>query len=283
MREDRLIYNWSREDFEQRFRFRGGKYTETNTAFTLMLGLAFTAIAFVIMRVAIGQPGVEIVAAKFLERGFTPLFIAVFFFWSVAIILVKRSKLQYQRNLLTVAVIPAERGFTLNPETAATCLSKIERIVDSPEQFLVLNRIRVALSNLRNIGNISDVSAILGAQSEKDEHLVGASFNLLGGFIWAIPVFGFIGTVTGLAQAINGFGQTLQLASDLESIKQSMTLVIQGLSTAFDTTFIALVAAVILQILVTFQKRREIRFLDECDSYCQQQIINKLRLIENAH
>jgi biopolymer transport protein ExbB/TolQ len=131
------------------------------------------------------------------------------------------------------------------------------------------------------VGNISDVSAILSAQSEKDERMVASSFNLVSGFIWAIPVFGFIGTVVGLADAIQGFGATLQLSTDLEAIKSSMTLVVQGLSTAFDTTLLALIAAVVLQILLNFQKRKEIRFLDECDSYCQQQILTKLRLVKD--
>jgi biopolymer transport protein ExbB/TolQ len=184
----------------------------------------------------------------------------------------------FQRSLLTVAVIPADKGFTLTPDTAQKCLHKIERIADTPANFIVLNRINVALSNLKNIGNISDVSAILSAQSFKDEQAVASSFNLASGFVWAIPVFGFIGTVVGLAEAIQGFGATLQLATDLEAIKGSMTLVVQGLSTAFDTTLLALVAAVILQLLIGFQKRKEIQLLDECDNYCQQQIINKLRL-----
>ncbi|MGZ0657451.1 MotA/TolQ/ExbB proton channel family protein [Coraliomargarita sp. W4R53] len=277
-----ILYNWSRQDLEQRFRFSGGKFTDTNASFTFLLALAMTALTFLALNLVAGAVIGQGLVAKFTERGYIPVIITFFFYWTVAILIVKRSKVAFQRSLLTVAVIPAERGFTLNPETAPACLHKIERLVDSPERFILLHRIEVALSNLSNIGNISDVSAILAAQSQKDEQMVASSFNLVSGFIWAIPVFGFIGTVIGLADAIQGFGSTLQLATDLESIKSSMTLVVQGLSTAFDTTFLALVAAVVLQILLSFQKRKEIRFLDECDSYCQQQILNKLRLVNNV-
>lgn len=280
--KDPLLYNWARQDIEQRFRFNGGKYTDTNTAFTFLLAAISTTLAFSFFYFAVEMPWGHGVIAKFTERGYIPIIIVFFFFWSIAIILVKRRKLALQRALLTVAVIPIERGFTLTPDTAPACLEKIERMVDAPERFILLHRIEVALSNLRNIGNISDVSAILTAQSAKDEQIIASSFNLLAGFIWAIPVFGFIGTVIGLAEAIQGFGATLQLATDLDSIKSSMTLVVKGLSTAFDTTLLALIAAVVLQIMLTFQKRREIRFLDECDSYCHQQILNKLRLLDNA-
>lgn len=278
--EPRLLFNWTRNDIEQRLRFKGGKFTDTNATFTFIVAAIATAIIYFALSVLSKSMGGALVD-KFTERGYIPVVISFFFFWTIAILFVKRFKTSFQRSMLTVAVIPTERGFFLTPETAQKCLQKIEQMADSPANFIVLNRIEVAISNLKNIGNISDVSTILSAQSAKDEQLVASSFNLASGFIWAIPVFGFIGTVIGLAEAIEGFGQTLQLATDLEAIKGSMTLVVQGLSTAFDTTLLALVAAVILQILISFQKRKEIQLLDECDSYCQQQIINKLRLQEN--
>lgn len=275
------LFNWARNDIEQRFRFKGGKFTDTNSKFSFLVAAIVTALLFLILNFASDSFGGGLLE-KFTERGSIPIVITFFFFWTIAIIATKRLKTSFQRSLLTVAVIPTERGFTLTPETAQKCLQKIEQMADNPANFIVLNRIDVALSNLKNIGNISDVSTILSAQSAKDEQLVASSFNLASGFIWAIPVFGFIGTVIGLAEAIQGFGSTLQLATDLEAIKGSMTLVVQGLSTAFDTTLLALIAAVILQLLISFQKRREIQLLDECDSYCQQQIINKLRLRDHG-
>lgn len=275
-----ILFNWARSDIEQRFRFKGGKYTDTNAYFTFLISVTITALVYLGLQ-AVPSSFAGTIVEKFTARGYVPIIISFFFFWTIAIILVKRQKAAFQRSLLTVAVIPAERGFTLTPLTAPQCLEKIERISDNPENFIILHRIEIALSNLKNIGNISDVTAILSTQSQKDEQLVASSFNLTSGFIWAIPVFGFIGTVIGLAEAIQGFGQTLQLATDLDSIKSSMTLVVQGLSTAFDTTLLALIAAVVLQIMISFQKRKEIQLLDECDSYCQQQIINKLRLTKS--
>jgi hypothetical protein len=247
-----ILFNWSRNDIEQRFRFNGGKYTDTNASFTFIIALLLTSLVYFALNSIPGSFAGAIVE-KFTARGYIPIVISFFFFWTVGIIIVKRQKAAFQRSLLTVAVIPAERGFTLTPSTAPQCLEKIERISDNPENFIILRRIEIALSNLKNIGNISDVAAILATQSQKDEQLVASSFNLASGFIWAIPVFGFIGTVIGLAEAIQGFGQTLQLATDLDSIKSSMTIVVQGLSTAFDTTLLALIAAVVLQIMISFQ------------------------------
>ena len=42
----------------------------------------------------------------------------------------------------------------------------------------LLNRIDRALSNLKNIGQVNDVSAILRAQAENDEDQVASSYTL---------------------------------------------------------------------------------------------------------
>ena len=39
-----------------------------------------------------------------------------------------------------------------------------------------------------------------------------------------------------------------------------------GLSTAFDTTLLGLVASIVVQMLMTFRKRQEFLLLDECTS-----------------
>ena len=106
-----------------------------------------------------------------------------------------------------------------------------------------VNRVERALSNLRNVGGVSDVSSILKSQSENDEALIHSSYLKIQGFVWAIPVLGFIGTVMGLSKAIGNFAGTLQAdTANIEAIKSNLTNVTGGLSVAFETTLIALVA-----------------------------------------
>jgi biopolymer transport protein ExbB/TolQ len=152
--------------------------------------------------------------------------------------------------------------------------------VDHPGQFAVLNRIERALANLDNIGHTADVAAILKIQSENDESQVASSYGLVNGLMWAIPVLGFIGTVLGLSQAIGAFGVTLAQDGNLEGIKGSLSLVTAGLSTAFDTTLVALVMALILQLIVSFLQAREAEWLDACNEYCNRKVAGRLRLRE---
>ena len=132
---------------------------------------------------------------------------------------------------------------------------------------------------LRNIGGLSDVSTILKSQAENDENQIASSYTLIGGMVWAIPVLGFIGTVQGLSAAIGTFTQTLAASNDIGAIKSNLQGVTSGLSTAFETTLVALVMALFLQLYVSALQKRETDFLDECNDYCHQHVIAKLKLV----
>ena len=101
----------------------------------------------------------------------------------------------------------------------------------------------------------------------------------MGGFVWAIPVLGFIGTVLGLSVAIGSFSTTLKADGNMEAIRESLEGVTQGLATAFETTLVALVCALILQLLITYLQGRESEFLDDCNDYCHANVVAKLRLM----
>ena len=176
-------------------------------------------------------------------------------------------------------MIPQDADFVLSVSTLNQVTDLMHRSVDDPRFFLLFNRINIALSNLRNLGRISDVDEILRSQAEHDESGMETSYSLLRGFVWAIPVLGFIGTVMGLSMAIGGFGEVLGKSSEITEITSSLKIVTGGLATAFETTLIALVLALTVQILVIFLKKSEEEFLDQCSEYCQRNIVNKLRIM----
>ena len=97
--------------------------------------------------------------------------------------------------------------------------------------------------------------------------------------IWAIPVIGFIGTVLGLSQAVGGFGQVIARGADLDALKTALGGVTGGLATAFETTLIALVAALAVQLLMTLEMQKEEDFLDDCAGYCHDNLTSHLKMI----
>jgi biopolymer transport protein ExbB/TolQ len=270
------ILSWYRSDVEQIFGFRGGRFTRVNSLLSLIIAITFTigvysAIAFLFRETNVGK--------MFLNRGFTPYAMTLLFFWSLSILMIKWQKLRFQKKSLAISVIPQDFDFVLSVSTVDQVLSKIMSSIDDPKHFVLFNRIFTSLSNLRNLGRVSDVDEMLRSHAEVDESTMETSYSLLRGFIWATPVLGFIGTVMGLSVAIGGFGEVLSKTSDPKELASSLQGVTGGLSTAFETTLLALLFALILQLLTTFLRKGEEEFLDDCSQYCQRNIVGKLRIM----
>ena len=107
------------------------------------------------------------------------------------------------------------------------------------------------------LGSLMIIAAFFFLQIEKLKSDT-LSYSLLNGFLWAIPVLGFIGTVLGLGNAIGAFGGAIATAStDMDALKGELTKVTEGLKTAFDTTLLGLLGSMVVQIVVTFRKRQE--------------------------
>jgi biopolymer transport protein ExbB/TolQ len=272
---------WTQSDVENRFGFKGGRYTSVNHAFAFLIGALLSALLYVLMIFVFSHiPIVSKVATIYMRPSnqFAVVPATFFFFGGLAILFLKGRKIQFQQKALRLSAVPAEPEFILTETTAATVLARIHSLVDQPRHFVLLNRLDRALSNFRNIGQVGDVSAILRAQAENDEDQVASSYTVVNGLVWAIPVLGFIGTVLGLSLAIGRFTSTLQAAGDISLIRASLQGVTGGLATAFESTLVALTFTLILQLVITFQQKREMAFLDECNDYCHSHIVSKLRL-----
>ena len=272
------ILDWSRRDIEQRLFFPGGRYTRVNNLLTGLIGGILTAAFFGLLQAAPLRN--SIFADVFINRGPTQFAVVLLFFWSLAILFIKWFKLQFQWKSLDVRVIPNEPGFTLSTATVGRVLDHIHDCVDDPRHFVLFNRIVVALANLRNLGHVGDVDDILRSQASQDESAMETSYALLQSFVWAIPVLGFIGTVLGLSQAIGEFSGVLGDAGDISQITSALKGVTAGLATAFDTTLVALVAALCIQMLMTVIKKSEEEFLDAAMEFGIRNVVGRLRIAD---
>ena len=267
--------SWTKIDVEQRIGFHGARFTRVNNLLTFLMAIILTVSFYAALMPAHATS----IASMFTERGITPYFICFFTCWAMSILIIKWRKLRLQQKALRLAIVPPDHGFILSAATVDQVFNRMYEMVDDPKHFVVLNRIVIALSNLRNLGRVTDVDEMLRSQAEHDESGMETSYSLLRGFVWAIPVLGFIGTVIGLSQAIGGFGKVLGSSGDMSQITMSLKTVTAGLATAFETTLEALVAALIIQILFTFLKKAEEEFLDNCAEYCQRHVVNRLRIM----
>lgn len=274
--------SWENEDIENRWGiFKGGRFTSVNKSFTFILALVASVIFLWLMKLLHeSDSAFQRLGTVFVRPGniYATGPATLCFFWGAVTAVLKIPKLRLQRKALNLAAVPQNREFVLNETTAKTVLERMRGLVDDTRYFILLNRIDRALSNLQNIGGISDVSAILKAQSENDENQVASSYAMIHAMIWSIPVLGFIGTVLGLSIAINKFTGALNATSDIAQMREHLKQVTAGLSTAFETTLVGLGFALLLHLLADLVQQKETDFLDECNDYCHAHVVSKLRV-----
>ena len=274
----------NRGDIENLLGFKSKKYTGINMFLSFIIGAFLTLIFYALLFPFYRMGKFNLINMFFhggeFNRSIIPYFIIFFSMWTFAILFIKYKKIKLQKKVLYLKFIPEDdNGFILSQATANDIINNIYVSVDNPKKFLLLNRIERALANLQNIGRISDVAETLESQTIIDEQYTESTYTVAKGFIWAIPVMGFIGTVLGLSDAIGGFGTVLGAEFSPEKLKDSLTGVTGGLAVAFETTLIALVAALFIQLVLTFINNFEEDFLDSCSDYCHKNIIAKLRTI----
>ncbi len=268
-------YSWQRSDIESRFGLKGGRFTRINNLMCFILALVFTVITYAGMSF---YPKAYIVQF-FTERGPTQHAAVFFTYWTMFTLLIKWAKVRHQATAVHFTdLVPVSSDFVLSSATVGMVLAKLRNACDDTSKYILFNRIDIGLSNLKNMGQITDVEGVFQSQASTDEDMMEGSYSLLKGLIWCIPVLGFIGTVLGLGQAIGEFSGVLADAQDLSQIKPALQRVTTGLSTAFDTTMLALTAALVMQMLLTVVRKSEEEMMDECKEYCQRNIIGRLRI-----
>ncbi len=264
-----------RTDPDRWLGFKTRRGTDANLWST---GLIAVLVASVLLLALYFSP-MSYFRSMILERGPTQYACVFLGTWATIILIVKRRKLRIQRLALETSVVPNDHSFVLSSQTADLVSHRIHEIAEDPERFIVFNRILIAISSLKNLGRVSDADEILNSIADQDSSSHETSFAILNGFLWAIPVLGFIGTVLGLSQSMASFSSLLENETEVSAIVSSLREVTGGLSIAFETTLLALVIALVIQLWMTAQKKAEEEFLDDCQAFCLRQITSKIKIL----
>ncbi len=270
--------SWRRDDFERLFGFEGGRYLKVGAIPSCLMGAICSVAFYVVLLYLPNGPFKEM----FTNRGWTQYAVVALGFWTFFLLWIKTRKIKLQRKPLKLPILPNDPDFVLTVKTVDAITNQIALNADSPKDFIVYRRIIQTLSNLRNIGQVSDVDALFRSQAEQDENATETTYSLISGFLWAIPILGFIGTVVGLSSAIGNFTSVLNASADISELTPALKDVTAGLSTAFETTLVALSVALALQLFSTFVRKSEEELLDEISDFCSVNIVSKIRVEGNV-
>ncbi len=261
--------------FEQARAQRGGweetDPTNPNMWLALAIGAVVTAAWYGIL---FALPAGSYLRGLFCERGWVNYMESFFFFWAIGILYLKIQKLRHQKSALYLDVLPVELGEEVNSQNVAHFIDNLYALPASLRDSMMVNRIRKGLELFEVRQNNAEVASMMGAQSDIDSGRIGGSYSLLKVFLWAIPILGFIGTVLGLSQAIGSID--LSDVSDVNKIIGSIGNVTSGLGTAFDTTLLGLVLAMILNFPMNTVMKAEDDNLNSIDAFCNEVLMPRL-------
>ena len=116
----------------------------------------------------------------------------------------------------------------------------------------------------------------IDSNSDGYDNSMSASYLIPKLFVWAIPIFGFIGTVMGIGAAVAQFDSFLGKADEIAVLKDGLVEVTKGLGTAFDTTLLALLISLIAILPITLAERTEQRLLNKIDFFLRSIFLNLL-------
>lgn len=101
-------------------------------------------------------------------------------------------------------------------------------------------------------------------QSDLESDSAASGYRTVRLFIWAMPILGFIGTVLGISLAVGSFSEFLTTnvsIDEIDRVTAELGNVASGLSFAFDTTLLGLLAGLAASVASSGVQSKEERFL----------------------
>lgn len=209
-------------------------------------------------------------------NGALPLVMMVMFFWGLLVCCLRAVRFWALRRFSSATVI-AESSDMLASVPIDTMLSTIDEFPNA-DGLPLLRRLRIVLLQWQAKPSLQDAVLLLNQQALADTEEIHHSFGVAKTFVWALPVLGLIGTVVGIALAVEDFGQLIGgNVDDISIIKTSLVHVTSGLSFAFTTTLLGLLAALLLVLPSSALQAQEEQYVTNLDAIVVDQFLPQLQ------
>ena len=207
------------------------------------------------------------------ERGFTQYLVIYLASFVVSLTVIKLIKLQQESLALRRSWVPQTVTFD-NPRSRD--LLTLQNNLTKHNKLLPIRCSRILGAYIQS-GSRKIASELALDDSTFYLSASDSSYTFPRVLVWAIPLLGFIGTVIGISQAVNGFSSFLEQAGEIEQIKEGIGTVTSGLAVAFDTTLLALLLSVLVMIPLVLVERMESRLLLRIDIYVNDLVLPRLK------
>lgn len=219
------------------------------------------------------------------------------FFWSSTYLMIKYFAFRQEKRYFEVFSSAEFSGLIRRGITDQNAESIIQTFKEKLGQKKFLNlsgsivftRFYKTIEFLKSVPKRDEIHDILSYRAELDISAVQSQFSIIKIFSWVMPILGFIGTVLGISEAIKGFSMnissgTIQNAAPQEfssQIMQGLNSVTGGLTTAFDTTYIALILVIPITFAVGLLEKSYDDYLNYLENYFLSAIVPHLLMGRN--
>ena len=166
--------------------------------------------------------------------------------------------------------LPEDDEVMLRARDLGSFYQKVRPMAEEPTLYLQRLIMRCILQ-FQGSHSVDQANSLLNSSLELFQHELELKYAMLRYLVWLIPTLGFIGTVVGIAFA-------LDYAANIEDPRDPALLAgITGrLGVAFYTTLLALVQSALLVFALHIAESREEMALNQSGQYCLDNLINRL-------
>lgn len=178
---------------------------------------------------------------------------------------------QREIAFLKSGFLPEDASSVLQIDDLGPIRRKITDLYDGDNGFLPY-LMDITIIQLQTSRSVDQSVAILTSSLDLMTYRVDLRYQMIRYITWLIPTIGFIGTIIGIATALEFINpQKIELAK-----------VTGGLSVSFYTTLVALIVSVILVFVQHAVQKQEETALNEAGQYCLKNLINRIYIPTEA-
>ena len=183
---------------------------------------------------------------------------------------VRFNQAKLEMEQMSKRYLPEDDEVMLRARDLGPFYQKVRPIAEE-RPFFLQRLIARCILQFQGSHSVNQANSLLNSSLELFQHELELKYAMLRYLVWLIPTLGFIGTVVGIAFA-------LDYAANIED-PQDPTLLAEitgRLGVAFYTTLLALVQSALLVFALHIAQGREEMALNQSGQYCLDNLINRL-------